>query len=85
MNSHDYRHVIRVIIKNSIKKKVPGLKKQILEEVASEIAINVHARLYGAHVEGVASPLWREDYEFLKDFPDVLPKKTAQEILDEPI
>lgn len=87
MKSSEYRRIIRTIIKNSLRKNVKGLKKNIAEYVAVEIAIAVHARLYGASVDDVASPIWRDhpNYSHEEGFTDAQPTKTAQEILNEGI
>lgn len=60
MQSTEYRSLISKIVKNGIKKKFPGLKRQILDETATEIAKAIHARFYGADVDGVGSPIWRD-------------------------
>lgn len=73
MRGIEYRDIVRKIIKAALRASVPGLKQKERNEVARVIANSVHARMYGADVDGVASPLWRE----------IEPDKTAQEILDE--
>lgn len=60
MKSVDYRQIVKVIAKNIINRRFPGLQKKHVEEVALEIAKNVHARMYGANVNGVDSPIWRD-------------------------
>lgn len=82
MLSREYRSLISKIISNGIKRKFPGLKKQVLDEAAIEIAKVVHARLYGADVDGVGSPIWR-DHESTADCNRGQPDKTAEEILNE--
>jgi len=59
MNSRDYRAIITRISFNLMKKRFPGLDKKHLTEVANQIAVNVHARMYGANVDGVDSPIWQ--------------------------
>lgn len=84
MNSNDYRRFIKTIIKNSIRKKFPGLKTvTLINEVSNEAAKAIHARFYGAAVDGVASPLWRDDEKYSSVFSDSKATKTAQEILNE--
>ena len=61
MKSGEYREIIRHITKMAIKRRFPGLKQKEILEVADTIAANVHARMYGANVDGVESPLWREE------------------------
>lgn len=61
MKSGEYRDIIRKITINALFKRFPGLEKKLLREVSSIVAINVHARLYGANVDGVDSPLWQND------------------------
>ena len=62
MNSRDYRAIITRISFNLMKKRFPGLDKKHLTEVANQIAVNVHARMYGANVDGVDSPIWALEY-----------------------
>lgn len=87
MQSREYRAIIRTIVKNSLRKNVKGLKRNIAEAVAVEIALNVHARMYGASVDNVASPIWRDhpNYGHDEGFTDTQPTITAQEILNEGI
>lgn len=82
MNSKDYRRTIRTIVKNTIRKGFPGLKDKVLNETTAKIAVAIHARFYGAAVDGVASPIWRDDSKYSALFSDGHPTKTAQEILD---
>lgn len=60
MISREYRDIISRIAWNVIRRQFPGLKKEELKIAAREIAINIHARMYGANVDGVDSPIWRE-------------------------
>ncbi len=60
MNSRDYRVIIKRISLNLLKKRFPGLDKKLICEVATDIARNVHARMYGANVDGVDSPIWAD-------------------------
>lgn len=66
MKSAEYKSIIKRIVCTQLRKKESDIKS------ADVIATAVYARLYGACVEGVDSPLWRE----------VEPTETAQEILD---
>lgn len=59
MQSSEYRTIIRRIAKRAIKNRFPGLRQKEIDEAAAVIAVNIHARLYGANVDGVESPLWR--------------------------
>lgn len=79
MNSREYKDLIIKIIKNRMKNKFPGLKKDILEGASREIAKSIHARFYGANVDGVESPLWRDHKNY--DYPQAT--KTAQELLND--
>ena len=83
MQSREYRHNIKVIIRNVMRKKFPGLKQSQLTDAGQEIAAAIHARFYGAAVDGVASPIWRDDSKYVQAFSDAQPTKTAQEILNE--
>lgn len=38
--------------------KAMGISEAQIQECARQVAINVHARMYGANVDGVASPIW---------------------------
>lgn len=82
MKSSEYRQNIRVMVKNVLRKKVSGVPRKIMEEVASEIAISVHARFYGANVDGVGSPIWR-DHPNTSELDKVQPVKDAQELLND--
>lgn len=82
MKSIEYRSIIKTIVLNLMKRKFPGLKKSQLEELALEAARSVHARMYGANVDSVESPIWR-DHPFHSDENFTQPTKTAQEILNE--
>lgn len=59
MKSEDYRDEIRKMVKNGMRTQFPGLGQSRLNEAARYIAKNIHARFYGANVDGVESPLWR--------------------------
>ena len=61
MKSYEYRKIIRVITKKALKRRFPQLKNLQLNEVANTVAITIHARMYGANVDGVDSPLWRKE------------------------
>lgn len=75
MKSAEYRAIVKTIAKSAIKKGFPGIKINalVLETVALSISRNIHARMYGANVDGVNSPLWRDD-----KLPDV----DASELLE---
>lgn len=88
MQSTEYRKIIRTIVKNSLHKYYPGLKlKTSLKagenagpDIASYIATAIHARMYGANVDGVDSPIWR-DLEKAHDKPSK-PNVEASELLN---
>lgn len=61
MKSWEYRDIIRVITKKALKRRYPQLQSKQLNCVANTIAIAIHARMYGANVDGVESPLWRQE------------------------
>lgn len=84
MLSQEYRSLISKMIRNGMKKKFPGLKKNILDEAATEIARTIHARFYGADVDGVGSPIWR-DHITTAECNRGQPTLTANEILNEEI
>lgn len=59
MESAKYRQIIRGMTARVIKKHFPNLKSEnIVQKCAKEVAANIHARMYGANVDGVASPIW---------------------------
>ena len=60
MKSSEYRQILKTITRNTINRRFPGLKKKCVEDVAMEIAKTIHARMYGANVDGVDSPIWRD-------------------------
>ena len=78
MNSQEYRGLISRIVRVTMKKHFPLLAKNgskiVLESAAKEVAVNIHARMYGANVDGVASPIWRSD-------GDQYPRVDASEML----
>ena len=76
MNSKEYKSNIRNIVINVLRKKVPGLKRKEAEEASKEIATAIHARFYGANVDGVGSPIWRR-------YDEGMPTKTAEELLSD--
>lgn len=60
MKSEQYREIIRTIVRRAVREVLPELKRG-KEELADKVAKNVHARMYGANVDGVDSPLWQID------------------------
>lgn len=82
MKSSEYRSNIRNIVRKAVTRKFPGLKPLHVKELATEISVAIHARFYGADVDGVASPIWRDDSNYANMFKDKQPTKTAQELLD---
>lgn len=76
MKSGEYRDIIRIIVRRAIGQALPELKKG-KDTLADLIAKNVHARMYGANVDGVDSPLWRSEDS---KQPDV----DASKLLEEP-
>jgi len=82
MQSREYRILISKMVRNGIKKKFPGLKKMVLDDAAQQIAIAIHARFYGADVDGVGSPIWR-DCITTAECNRGQPTKTAEQILNE--
>lgn len=85
MNSKDYRRIICTISKNAISKNFPGLKAKVLDDTIKLIAKNVHARMYGANVDGVDSPIWsieNNGTDRIND-PRVKPKIDAKDLLND--
>jgi hypothetical protein len=83
MTSKEYRAIIAVIIRNSLRKAYPNLvvamgirhgMKINQHDVCNKISRAIHARMYGANVDGVDSPIWH-------DPNDVLPNVDASELL----
>lgn len=77
MRSGEYRDIIRAITNSVVRVNAPGLKGKYREIIANEISKRIHARLYGANVDGVESPLYRDIY------PDRMPTFTSVELLDQ--
>lgn len=63
MTSKEYRGILSKLVQNTIRKHFPGLKKDVLAQAGREAAVNIHARMYGANVDNVDSPIWRENFE----------------------
>ena len=84
MRSQDYRDIISRIAFNLLKKRFPGLEKKHTKEVSRQIAIAIHARMYGANVDGVDSPIWTSTCgtDRMND-PRTKPKIDAKELLNE--
>jgi hypothetical protein len=62
MRASEYRQIVAIIARRAIKSGFPGLKHpKEIEKVSMDIARNIHARMYGANVDGVGSPLWRNE------------------------
>ena len=63
MNSREYRAIIARISRVLIKKHFPEFRRNENELMlfSSELARNVHARMYGANVDGVDSPIWNSE------------------------
>lgn len=84
MNSRDYKVILRTISFNALKKRFPGLDKKLMQEVASTIALNIHARMYGANVDGVDSPIWHSaNGTDRNNDPRIKPNVDATELLKE--
>lgn len=83
MVSDEYRQIISRMTYNLLKKHFPGLKKLELQKACKELSINIHARMYGANVDGVDSPIWRDRQCGDKSLgvPPNLPKVDAKELL----
>lgn len=83
MQSAEYKAILKTIILNLMKRKFPGLNKIQLSELAIEASRAIHARMYGANVDGVETPIWRDHPFRDTDFSDAQPTKTAQELLND--
>lgn len=71
MKSAEYRRMIKLISSKAIKQHFPGLKEREVIGASVLIARNVHALLYGANVDKVDSPLWRDDPNYIFSQPNV--------------
>jgi hypothetical protein len=60
MKSPEYRSIVATIIRNVVRKKLPGVKLEHIKEIAKEASVAIHARMYGANVDNVDSPIWRD-------------------------
>lgn len=76
MKSQDYRNAVESIARGQLVKALPGLKRAQITTISKQIAIFTHARLYGADVENVASPLYRDMY------PDRFPQEPSTDIAE---
>lgn len=84
MNSREYKAILRTIAFNLLKKRFPTLDKKHLTEVAYAIGVNIHARMYGANVDGVDSPIWTSaNGSDRNNDPRIKPKIDAKELLNE--
>ena len=85
MISAEYRLLISRMAYNVLKKQFPGLKKTELQQACRQLAINIHARMYGANVDNVDSPIWRDRQcgDKSLDAPPNLPTVDASELLKE--
>lgn len=83
MKSVEYRAIVKTIVRNLMKRKFPGLKLSQLDELAVEAARAVHARMYGANVDGVETPIWRDHPASGDSFSDAQPTRTAMDLLNE--
>ena len=61
MTSAEYKRIIARIVDKLIRQRFPGLKATCRTEVSRDIARHIHARMYGANIDGVDSPIWRLD------------------------
>ena len=77
MKSSDYRRVVEALANSVIRKKLPGIKVQVRKEIVKQIAVAVHARMYGADVDGVTSPLYYDIY------PDRMPTVSSIELAEQ--
>lgn len=60
MQGKVYRAKVKKIILVAMNTKLPGLKqadKKVISELAAKL---IHAKLYGAEVDNVQSPIWRD-------------------------
>lgn len=85
MKSVEYRSIIAQIVRNSLKKEYPGFKKDTLNHLSGNIARAIHARMYGANVDGVDSPIWRDVIQGPNNPnpPPNLPNVDASELLNQ--
>lgn len=83
MQSDEYKGILKTIILNLMKRKFPGLNKSQLSELAIEASRAIHARMYGANVDGVETPIWRDHPFKDTNFSNAQPNKTAQDLLNE--
>lgn len=83
MRSQEYKSILATIIRNTLKKEFSCLHNKILLEASFKAAKAIHARMYGANVDGVETPIWRDHPFKDANFTDAQPTKTAQEILNE--
>lgn len=94
MKSVEYRAIIARIVRNSLRQEYPTLKLKNLDDrngISHKIARAIHARMYGANVDGVDSPIWRDVGQSATNpnssgdkysAPPNLPKVDASELLN---
>lgn len=60
MQSEQYRLIISRIVRVLVKEHFPELRRNgnELKLFSAQVARTVHARMYGANVDGVDSPIW---------------------------
>lgn len=76
MTAKEYKAILARIVYNLGRKRFPGVQKIALNELSVEVARNIHARMYGANIDGVDSPIWTNT---IRNKPNV----EAKELLNE--
>lgn len=87
MNATEYRRIIAGLIRRElIRQRIKGVGKQLAASIGAECAKQIHARMYGANVEGVDSPIFRDDLEYHSKLTGEeytkMPTVSAQELLN---
>jgi len=81
MQSREYRDIIARIARNVIKRGFPGGKRELIEQLSRKIAVNIHARMYGANVDNVDSPIWHDPNPYRDDSTRGKPTVDAAELI----
>lgn len=78
MKSSEYRELVRKVCRAAIRTNVPRLQPGVKKKLIDDIAAMVHAKLYGAEVDGVVSPAFRDMWQDI-----TAPQQTPDELFTE--
>lgn len=81
MQGKTYREKIHKVVNAVLRAHVPSIPKAKRVEIGYAIAGLIHAKLYGAYVDNIESPIWRDLW--IASGECDAPTKTAEQILNE--